>query len=1218
MAGTELKKNPVVRGAAVLTAVALGVASLLAIAAGGGTYFTYVDNANDTNDLIAPGNSNSNTTPDNDMATDDLLTMTSTTVPANTFGNGTTIEFNIDVTGAAPVNNASLTVRAWDVDEEQGETDYVYLNGHFLGKLTGANNVWSTTVFNVPDLTWVTTGNNLVQIKPDVNHGGWVTGARWGQLLIDGGAADKASTGSIVITGCEAVAASSVTGCIANAALPAGTVQIDTQATVHAVTAGTYRMEVTILDPNGNSISVLSSDFTAAANSTVTPTASPTYPLNSATGTYTIQSQLFYIDSNGFPVQQDIATTTFQHVAGTGPTNIDTDGDGLTNVQEGVLGTDPTVADSDGDGKPDGVEVGANLAAPIDTDGDGIIDALESSTADADGDGVADELDVANADPCVPNANSTACLAVDSDGDGLTNGQEDAAGTDRHVVDTDGDGIPDGVEVGPNANAPIDSDGDGIIDALEPHGDADGDGIPNELDADSDNDGIPDAVERGSGATAVDTDADGIPDYLDRDSDNDGIPDALEAGPTPATPVDTDGDGRPDYLDRDSDNDGVPDRIEGNASGMDSDHDQVDDAYDVDSHPGAADANHDGIADGLAPPDTDGDGKADFRDTDSDGDGILDTAEANVSGIDTDGDGIDDALDIDVTHGVDANGDGIDDAYVLPDTDGDGKPDFRDLDTDNDGIPDVVEAGLTDANQDSLLDAGGATTNSPRDTDGDGVADFRDIDSNNDGTTDIAGTPNAGLDTNGDGRVDNTTDTDGDGIPDVVDLVPTGYGSGVDSDGDGIPDSIDLDDDNDGIPDSVEGDGDFDGDGIPNRLDRDSDNDGLTDTIEAGGVDADHDGVIDNFVDANHNGLDDSVEAAMGGAALPVPDTDADGSPNFLDIDSDGDGLYDIAESNGVDANHDGVVDGNIDADHDGLIDGVDGSVPGAAPLSPVDTDGDGQPDYTDIDSDNDGIPDGVEGSADSDGDGIPDYRDPPGKLETTLSGGGSVNAWMLLVLGAMLIARLARPRPGSARGAKTALAVVVLGLAVSADVVRADDAASATGSWYAGGEIGSTWLKPRVVNGGYRIDDTSDSGWRVMVGKQVWERWSLEAFYGDLGAAGIASQNANVGHLGKLSYKVFGVGTEWTPLMGGRSATFYPVFSGGAVFTRNSATSATIHYDKLHNIGAYLGAGAAWQFAPTWRAQAGVTFYDRDERMFTVGVRKTFGASRTTAGPAR
>jgi len=28
------------------------------------------------------------------------------------------------------------------------------------------------------------------------------------------------------------------------------------------------------------------------------------------------------------------------------------------------------------------------------------------------------------------------------------------------------------------------------------------------------------------------------------------------------------------------------------------------------------------------------------------------------------------------------------------------------------------------------------------------------------------------------------------------------------------------------------------------------------------------------------------------------------------------------------------------------------------------------------------------------------------------------------------------------------------------------------------------------------------------------------------------------------------GVGTEWTPLMGGRSATFYPVFSGGAVFT--------------------------------------------------------------------
>ena len=58
-----------------------------------------------------------------------------------------------------------------------------------------------------------------------------------------------------------------------------------------------------------------------------------------------------------------------------------------------LLGTDPLKADTDGDGKNDKTEVGANLSAPVDTDGDRKIDALESSIIDTDGDGTMDELD---------------------------------------------------------------------------------------------------------------------------------------------------------------------------------------------------------------------------------------------------------------------------------------------------------------------------------------------------------------------------------------------------------------------------------------------------------------------------------------------------------------------------------------------------------------------------------------------------------------------------------------------------------------------------------------------------------------------------------------------------------------------------------------------------------------------------------------------------------
>ncbi len=77
---------------------------------------------------------------------------------------------------------------------------------------------------------------------------------------------------------------------------------------------------------------------------------------------------------------------------------------------------------------------------------------------------------------------------------------------------------------------------------------------------DADGDGIPDDVEKGEDKNKPrDTDNDGVPDFQDSDSDNDGIPDVKEAGENPKEPKDTDKDGMPDYRDTDSNNDGKPD-----------------------------------------------------------------------------------------------------------------------------------------------------------------------------------------------------------------------------------------------------------------------------------------------------------------------------------------------------------------------------------------------------------------------------------------------------------------------------------------------------------------------------------------------------------------------------------------------------------------------------------------------------------------------------------
>ena len=58
---------------------------------------------------------------------------------------------------------------------------------------------------------------------------------------------------------------------------------------------------------------------------------------------------------------------------------------------------------------------------------------------------------------------------MDSDGDGLTDDEERALGTDPHNPDTDGDGIGDGDEVHIYGTNPLksDTDGDGFSDFQE-------------------------------------------------------------------------------------------------------------------------------------------------------------------------------------------------------------------------------------------------------------------------------------------------------------------------------------------------------------------------------------------------------------------------------------------------------------------------------------------------------------------------------------------------------------------------------------------------------------------------------------------------------------------------------------------------------------------------------------------------------------------------------
>ena len=79
--------------------------------------------------------------------------------------------------------------------------------------------------------------------------------------------------------------------------------------------------------------------------------------------------------------------------------SLDEDGDGLLNSEEAVLNTNPFNPDSDGDGPNDLQEVGSDLSAPLDADGDNdpstnqSHDALESMSLDSDNDCIEDQFD---------------------------------------------------------------------------------------------------------------------------------------------------------------------------------------------------------------------------------------------------------------------------------------------------------------------------------------------------------------------------------------------------------------------------------------------------------------------------------------------------------------------------------------------------------------------------------------------------------------------------------------------------------------------------------------------------------------------------------------------------------------------------------------------------------------------------------------------------------
>ena len=207
--------------------------------------------------------------------------------------------------------------------------------------------------------------------------------------------------------------------------------------------------------------------------------------------------------------------------------SVDTDGDGIPNLVEGR-------GDTDGDGVADYLD--------LDSDGDGIPDASETADDD-DGDGLPNYID------------------TDSNNNGILDLDENLPPQDHCAEYLNYDTVTGFVSVSVSENGVIVQRNYTDVDAFSPEADLDGDGIANLNDPDIDGDQSSEATVFGSNAWerddqyVADIDCDGIPNWYDLDSDSDGLPDSAELPIFTLTEKDDDGDGVPNVYEQDSDGD---------------------------------------------------------------------------------------------------------------------------------------------------------------------------------------------------------------------------------------------------------------------------------------------------------------------------------------------------------------------------------------------------------------------------------------------------------------------------------------------------------------------------------------------------------------------------------------------------------------------------------------------------------------------------------------
>ncbi|MGV6818053.1 MAG: OmpA family protein [Thiotrichales bacterium] len=180
--------------------------------------------------------------------------------------------------------------------------------------------------------------------------------------------------------------------------------------------------------------------------------------------------------------------------------------------------------------------------------------------------------------------------------------------------------------------------------------------------------------------------------------------------------------------------------------------------------------------------------------------------------------------------------------------------------------------------------------------------------------------------------------------------------------------------------------------------------------------------------------------------------------------------------------------------------------------------------------------------------------------------------------------------------------------------------------SLYLNINMGYSALEPKSECDCYDITDTNDGGVEIAAGYDLLPRFSLEAYYADLGKAKVRDVDAGTNYA--VEYQSSGVNltaylfkrsASWQDVntFSGRAFSPYLKLGGGQI--KNDSSLA---HDRNQNFQFQFGAGIEFSLGEGFAARTAVTSYGGDAQMFSIGLVKRFGQPRWSTGrqqaPAR